>query len=158
MRLLPFIFLLAISAFADDAVPRSWKRHLSVEEEFTNSISVFVGTVVASRRIVDKDGFIQGTFYKVRVDEALKGTSPATVEMFDENSSGRFPMSAGVRYFLFAYQAPFDGIQGLHLAISNRGNSGMLKNSKRELAIVRELEKARKLEARDAGQSIRPPR
>ena len=66
MRLLLLICFFALLALGDDDPLRDWKRHLGVEEEFTNSKCVFVGTVASSKQIIDRDGFIQGTFYVVR--------------------------------------------------------------------------------------------
>ena len=142
MRLLVIIYFLALSSLAADDLSRDWKRHLGVEEEFANSKCVFVGKVISSRQIMDKDGFIQGTFYVVQVAELLRGSPLKEVEICDENSSGRFPMRVGRRYLLFAYEATFEGVEGLRLAISNCGNSGILKQAKKELAMVRKLKKA----------------
>jgi len=140
MRLLLITCFFALRALAADDSLRDWKRHPGVEEEFTNSKCVFVGKVV-SRRIVDKDGFIQGTFYIVRVEELLKGSPPVELEIYDENSSGRFPMHAGRRYLLFAYEGTFENVEGLRLAINNCGNSGIVSHTMKELTIVRELRK-----------------
>src|SRR5882762_9783515 len=90
-----------------------------------------------------QDGFIQGTFYVVRIEELLKGNSLENVEIYDENSSGRFPMRVGRRYLLFAYEGAFEGVEGLRLAINNCGNSGTLRQVRKQLTIVRELKKAR---------------
>ncbi len=91
---------------------------------------------------MDKDGFIQGTFYMVRVEELLKGSRFGDVEIYDENSSGRFPLEVGGTYLLFAYEGAFEGLQGLRLAINNCGNSGTLSQTRNELKMVRELKKA----------------
>jgi len=141
MRLLAFICFTAGSVLAADD-PKDWKRHPSVAEEFTNSKCVFVGEVLSSRQILEKDGFIQGTFYIVRIQELLKGRALKNVEIYDENSSGRFPMKAGERYLLFAYEGPFEGIDGPCLAIDRSGNSETLKQAKKTLAIVRKLKNA----------------
>jgi len=142
MRLLVVIYFWALSSLAADDLSRDWKRHLGVEEEFTNSKCVFVGKVISTRQIVDKDGFIQGTFYVVRVSGLLRGNPLKEVEIYDENSSGRFPMRVGRRYLLFAYEATFEGVEGLRLTISSCGNSGTLEQAKKELAMVRKLKKS----------------
>jgi hypothetical protein len=142
MRLLLIICFFTLRALAADDPLGDWKRHPGVEEEFTNSKCVFVGKVISSRQIMDKDGFIQGTFYVVRVEELLKGSPLRDVEIYDENSSGRFPMKVGWKYLLFAYEGAFEGVNGLRLAIDNCGNSGTLGKLKKELTKVRELKKA----------------
>ncbi|MBI1175811.1 hypothetical protein GC207_00065 [bacterium] len=101
-----------------------------------------MGKVISSKKVKDKDGFIQGTFYKVRVDEILKGSPPREVGIYDENSSGRFPMTVDTQYLLFAYEGTFEGLTGLHLAISSSGNSGMLTQTNKTLEEVRKLGKA----------------
>jgi hypothetical protein len=142
MCLLVIVCFLALSSLAADDLSRDWKRHLGVEEEFANSKCVFVGKVINSRQIMDKEGFIQGTFYVVRIAELLRGSPLKEVEIYDENSSGRFPMRVGKSYLLFAYEATFEGVEGFRLAISNCGNSATLKQAKKELAMVRKLQKA----------------
>jgi hypothetical protein len=131
---------LALSGVAADDLPRDWKRHLGLENEFTNSKFVFVGQVVSSKQVIDREGFIQGTFYVVRMEESLKGNPPKAVEIYDENSSGRFQMKKRERYLLFAYEDTFEGA-GLRLAINNCGNSGTLRQIKKRLALLRELKK-----------------
>ena len=140
MRLPTFTFSLAVCVFASSVLAQSqWKAHPSVGEEFTNSAVVIVGKVVSTRDVPEAGGFIRGTFYTIQVAEVLKGSSAKTVELYSENSSGRFPMQVGVSYLLFAYEGVFEGVQGSHLAIDASGNSGTLKQSKRALAIVRKL-------------------
>jgi len=114
-----------------------------VEEEFDSSKCVLVGRVVTSRQILDSDHFIQGTFYTVRVEELLKGGHEKQVEIYDENSSGRFPMRVGGRYILFAYAGAFEGVKGERLAINSSGNSETMKESTKTLARVREITQAK---------------
>ncbi len=121
---------------------RDWKRHPGVHEEFTDSKCVFAGRVLSSRQIMDKDGFIQGTFYVVRVEQLFKGIPLEEVEIYDENSSGRFPMKVGCRYLLFAYEGTFEGVEGLRLAINNYGNSGTMRQARKVLTMLRELKKS----------------
>ena len=95
--------------------------------------------MVKARQVLDPDHFIQGTFYMVKLDEPLKGNPPKQVEIYDENTSDRFPMRIGVRYLLFAYEGVFEGVRGLHLAIDNSGSSGTLKQAGKVLAAARKL-------------------
>jgi hypothetical protein len=129
------IFVLAGSALAQP----QWKTRPSVEEEFTNSAVVIVGKVISTKDVSESGGFISGTFYSIRVTEVLKGSPPKTVELYSENSSGRFPMEFGTSYLIFAYKDSFERIEGKHLAIDNCGNSGTLKQSKKALVTVRKL-------------------
>jgi len=87
MRLLAIICCLALNSLAADDLLLDWKQPLGVEEEFASSKCVFVGKIGNSRQVMDKDGFIQGTFYLVRVEELLKGGPLKEVEIYDENSS-----------------------------------------------------------------------
>ena len=132
--------MLALTAAASD---REWKRHPSVDEELNSSTCVFVGDVVRARQVLDAGHFIQGTFYTVRVQELLKGNPPKQVEIYDENSSGRFPMRFGVRYILVAYEGVFEGVRGPRLAIDSCGNSGTLKQAGRVLATTRNLKQTK---------------
>jgi hypothetical protein len=132
------ISILAVFALVASAADVEWKRHLSVEEEFNGSKCVFVGKVVKAKQVLDSDGFIQGTFYTVRVEELLKGNPLKEVEIYDENSSGRFPMKVGVSYFLFAHEDVFEEIQGPHLAINSSGNSATLRQASKTYQTVME--------------------
>lgn len=142
MRSLKFITLLA--AFVSScvtSVDAYCFTNPSVKEEFKSSDVVIVGIVIRSTNILDSDGFINGTFYSIRVSEVLKGSPSKTVELYSENDSGRFPMQIGVSYLLFAYDGVFEGAKESHLAIDSCGNSGTLKQSQSEskLKMVRDL-------------------
>jgi hypothetical protein len=142
MRSLKLIALLA--AFVSGYVTLAGAYCLTnptVEEEFKSSDLVIAGTVIISTNILDSDGFIRGTFYTIRVSEVFKGSPGKTVELYSENTSGRFPMEVGTSYLIFAYESTFEGIEGPRLAIDYCGNSGTLKQSKKVLTIVRKLSK-----------------
>jgi hypothetical protein len=76
--------------------------------EFRHSRVVLIGTVGSERNIPDPDnpGFWTGTVYKLKVDALLKGTVGNSIEVFSENSSGRFPLVVGSRYVLFLRYDP----------------------------------------------------
>jgi hypothetical protein len=115
----------------------------TVEQEFKNSALVFIAKVIGTRDVrVRSEAITGGTFYSVAVEEVLKGTPPKTVELYSENSSGRFPMEVGVQYLVFANYGVFEGITGQHPAINNCGNSEPLSKAHKALAIVRKLAKA----------------
>ncbi|MBI5687598.1 MAG: hypothetical protein HZC54_21210 [Verrucomicrobia bacterium] len=130
--------LLAIVSLGN-SVFAAWKECPSVEEEFKSSASVFVGKVVSAKNIWEPGDFIAGTFYKIQVEELLKGSPSNIIEVYCENSSGRFPMDVGVAYLVFAYSGVFEGVNGSRLAIDCCGNSGTLKEAGKALAIARKL-------------------
>jgi len=94
---------------------------------------VIVGTVVTERVTAETKNLLEGVTYTVRIDEMLHGHAVKTVELFSENSSGRFPMEKEKAYLLFIYRA-LD-----RLAVDNCGNSGLLTEKKAVLSSVRQL-------------------
>jgi len=110
----------------------------SVEVETKETPLIFIGSLISTTKVVDKDGFISGTFYKVRAKEMLKGAPVASVELYCDNDSGRFEIDAGFEYLIFAhYEDHFDGVPGRHLTIDDCGNYGVLAKSEKTLAAVR---------------------
>jgi hypothetical protein len=67
----------------------------SVQTEFDRSLAVIVGTVTDERATPSSKAFHEGTTYRVKTEETLRGRPQAVVELFSENSSGRFPMNKG---------------------------------------------------------------
>ena len=109
----------------------------SVAEELTTAPLVFVARV----RSADEPSNATGTFYTVDVRQRLKGASPATLQLYSENSSGRFPMQVGRDYVLFVSQQQFEH-QGHRWFVDNCGNSAPLPEAKKVLATVKRLTKA----------------
>ncbi len=73
-------------------------------EEFFDAHAVFLGTAVGSRLDVDKDGFIVGYYFDLRVEKNFKGASKKSIEVYMPNDSARFDeLEKGHRYLLFAY-------------------------------------------------------
>ncbi len=107
----------------------------SVGGEFERSVAVLIGTVVSERATPESKDLYEGVTYTVKVDESFRGHAPATVELFSENSSGRFPMAKGEKYVLFLYQVAD------RLAADNCGNSGLVAEKQDVLTAVRELAK-----------------
>jgi hypothetical protein len=123
MRSLKLLMFLVSFAFGNTVLAEEeWKAHPSVEKEFQDSLIVFVGTVVKARNFLGESG-IDGTFYSIEVTETLKGCPAKSLELYSENSSGRFPMEVGDSYLVFAYQGVFEGISRRQWAIDNCGNS-----------------------------------
>ncbi len=130
VRIISAVLVLSLSQPAFAACVLS---DYSVRAELDRSSAVIVGTVVSERATGETKNFLEGMTYTVRVDETLRGLVGKTVELFSENSSGRFPMEKGKTYLLFIYQA-ID-----RLAADNCGNSGLLTEKKSVLASVRQL-------------------
>src|SRR5439155_10395859 len=105
----------------------------SVRAELDRSSAVIVGTVVAGRATAETKNVLEGVTYTVRVDEVLHGRAVKKVELFSEDSSGRFPMEKGKTYVLFIYR----GLD--RLAVDKCGNSGLVTETKAVLTSVRQL-------------------
>jgi hypothetical protein len=105
----------------------------SVEAELNRSTAVVLGTVIAERATAGTKNLLEGVIYTVRVDETLHGDAAKTLELFSENSSGRFPMEKGKTYILFLYR------ELNRFAVDNCGNSGLITEKKAVLTSVRQL-------------------
>ena len=68
------------------------------------SHAVFIGVVLGERLVPAKSENLDGTVYTVKIEELLRGSVPPRVEVFSENSSGRFPMTKGRKYLLFVHR------------------------------------------------------
>ncbi|HET7024703.1 MAG TPA: hypothetical protein VFI39_05820 [Gemmatimonadales bacterium] len=98
-------------------------------------MAVVEGRVLASRPDSATKEWLDGTTYIVRVERRFRGALPKHLELFSENSSGRFPMDSGAVYLLFISRA-FG-----RLVVDNCGNSGLLSTSAPALSIVERLAK-----------------
>jgi hypothetical protein len=113
--------------------PVCLEGRLSVEREYHKSAGVFIGRVIAGRAVPESKDYLEGTVYSVRVEEVLHGEVPDTVEVFSENTSGRFPMDVESRYLLFVYRNLG------RVMVDNCGNSGPLSSTTEVLKAVRRL-------------------
>jgi hypothetical protein len=117
--------------------------HPTVEQEFRTSALVCVGKVTGVREVaVRSQSITGGTFYSVEVVEVLKGRVRRKLQLYSENSSGRFPMQIGAQYLIFAGSGTFEGISEQQFAVSNCGNSAALPKGNKTLETVRRLTKA----------------
>src|SRR5438034_11808153 len=102
MRTLKLIISSALLVAAAASAAAYCDSFPTVEQEFKTSALIFVGKVTSAREVaVRSDAITGGTFYSVEVVEVLKGSPSHKLELYSENSSGRFPMEVGVQYVIF---------------------------------------------------------
>jgi len=128
----PLVSLLVVLGPPPGA-PVCLEGRLSVEREYHKSSGVFIGRVIAGRAVPESKDYLEGTVYSVRIEEVLRGDVPDTLEVFSENTSGRFPMDVGTQYLLFIYTNPG------RTMVDNCGNSGPLSAAADVLKTVRRL-------------------
>ena len=114
-------------------------RHPTVRREFGNSDAVVIGRLASDDSVLDSDGYLAAERYHVRVSEVFKGPRRPELELFNENSSGRFALETGVTYLLFAHRDE-DG----QFLVNNCGNSGPVAAIPRVVAEVRALSHERR--------------
>jgi hypothetical protein len=133
-----YVSLLLLSLLLTGSAHAWCETHPTVEVETREAPLIFIGRLIGTTKVIDKDGFISGTFFQVRAKEMIKGASVPTVELYCDNDSGRFEIDAGLEYLIFAhYEEHFDGVSGRHLTIDDCGNYGALPKSGKTLAAVR---------------------
>jgi hypothetical protein len=134
LRIIVFICVVLLSAEAMSAC--SDGEWWSIDKEYRQSEFVFVGEVIAEKPdpgVEGKDKWIAGTFYSLKVKKLFKGISVGSINLFSENSSGRFPMKERVEYLIFASYC--DG----RLFAYSKGNSGELTKVKKVMKQVKRL-------------------
>ena len=104
--------------------------------EFFKSDAVFAGRVESQRTVPATGSDYDGWVYQLRVHRVFRGTLGDTVDVFTENSSGRFPLEMGRKYLLFASRG--DG----RLVIDNCGNSALLSEATETTRDIERLGKA----------------
>jgi len=100
----------------------------TITDEFTSSVMVVVGKIVARRAFSGDRYFLDGDTDAVIPLRVLKGNPGSRVDLFSENSSGRFPMIVKREYLLFVYQ------DHGRLMVDNCGNSDLMPHAKNALA------------------------
>jgi hypothetical protein len=123
MRWIKTFWLVGLSSLTAQAACVNGRP--SVTAEFRDSKAVVLATVIGKKQAPPtRDGyFLDGTVYQVKVEKRFKGADSPTLEIFSENSSGRFNMTIGDKYLLFVYQA--DG----RFSADNCGHSGLASTS-----------------------------
>jgi len=131
--------IIAISIFLLSSIADAvcLKGNPSVEQEYADRQSVFIGKVLENKHVPESRDYYDGDEYIVQVQEVFKGESRHKIVIFCENSSGRFPMTVGSTYILFVY------IELGRFQVSNCGNSGLLSDKKDVLSTVRTLKQSK---------------
>ena len=105
----------------------------SVACEFLNSSVVLIGKVVSVHTVPPRGEALDGWTYVLSVQEWFRGPRTRTIEVFTENTSGRFPLDVGKTYLLFASQA------GGRLTITDCGNSALLADAEDSVRDLRKI-------------------
>jgi len=105
----------------------------SVRAEYDRSAAVVTGQVIAERPVAESGRHSDGVVYTVKVETVYRGDRRGVVDVFSENSTGRFPMQLQERYLLFIY--PETG----RLVVDNCGNSGPVSEKTAVLRAVKSL-------------------
>jgi len=74
----------------------------SLRTEYVGASAVVIAEALSEQIVPDPDdpvGFA-ATLYEVRIDESIRGSLHGVVELYSENSSGRFPLEIGKKYIL----------------------------------------------------------
>jgi hypothetical protein len=131
---MPRIFIVVIILLAvEPATGACLHGQLSVTDEYTKSHGVLIGRVISSEPVGESKDYLDGYIYTVKVKEKIRGNVADPLILFSENSSGRFPMSVGIEYVLFVYEALG------RTMVDNCGNSGPLSEKKDVARTVRRL-------------------
>src|SRR6267378_5328355 len=111
------LILVAILAIPGTATAACLLNDYSVRAEYDRSLMVLTGKVVAERT----------------VPESGRRKAGQSLDVFSENSSGRFPMQPSESYLLFIH------LDTDRLAVDNCGNSGPVSARAETLRAVRAL-------------------
>jgi hypothetical protein len=130
-----FAATIALMAPPNDSVAVCLNGHPSVPFEFEHSDAVFIGRVRAERPVPASDGYYEGHGYTVAVRELLRGKLSRSVDLFSENSSGRFPMQVDSSYLPFVHR------ERGRIMVDNCGNSGLLTVAAAAIDTVRQLQR-----------------
>jgi hypothetical protein len=127
--LLPLLLLLA--SVRTDAV--CLNPDYSLKAEYGRADQVVAVRVVNARLVKDPEdpeGFA-GITYTVEVFRRWRGPATSKLEVYSENSSGRFEMEVGRGYLLFLTK-----YRGNSFTANNCGNSGPFEAREREMTML----------------------
>lgn len=125
------------SAFCNGGYP-----NISLDREVKESAFVIVGRLLSYRRVADPedpDGYA-ATLYRVRVDRVLRGSAPARLTIYNENTSARFPFDdpdgpgKGKRYLMLVSSGP----EGYRVSVC--GHSGELDKRRNTIRAIGKLD------------------
>jgi hypothetical protein len=105
----------------------------SIEQEFSQSVIVCVGRVISEKFTPESKDYFEGSTYRIAIQEVFRGSPKKPIQVFSENSSGRFPMTVGSSYLIFIHK------ELGRLQVDNCGNSGELSKSANVLSILRKM-------------------
>ncbi len=127
MRFIAIVLFCSMAALA--ACPDGYP---SVREEYAGSAYVFIGKAVKTHKVPGSadEYFLEGDTYKVVPTHVYKGNIQGSLELFSENSTGRFPMLLNREYLLFVRE------EHGRLRVSNCGKSNLLSHAKKAVAEV----------------------
>src|SRR5689334_11235637 len=91
----------ALAACLDDRGVSGY--HIPLEKELQTAHAVAIGTVLSEREVRESSPgrYDGGTLYRFKIEETLRGARHSTLDLFSENTSGRFPMRVGQKYLVF---------------------------------------------------------
>ncbi len=150
----PLAGVAALLLFVDSAGAVCPEPHPKVCAEFFKSDAVFVGTVLTERTVPERERAYDGWVYRLRVRQTFRGAVRDILEVFTENSSGRFPLVVGETYLLFA------SVDEGRLTIDNCGNSGPLSQLQNLIPQIRKIKRTSGAEIEgevSAGPGMPPP-
>jgi hypothetical protein len=129
----PSISIILVLGMSSQGYAACVQESYSIEDEFARSTIVALGTVTSSEAAPESLPHYDGINYKVSLTSIYQGKAEASVELFSENSTGRFPMEIGQEYVLFIYES-----FGRNF-VDNCGNSGLAEDKESVIETIRNL-------------------
>jgi len=133
MKIITIIITVSFLLASSIATAVCLKGNPSIREEYADSESVFIGKVLKKKDVPESGGYYEGDEYTVQVKEIFKGKPNKKINIFSENSSGRFPMEIGKTYIIFLHTE-----LGRH-QINNCGNSGLQSEKQDIIKALRQI-------------------
>lgn len=138
IRATHYLLLLAMLVLPRPAMGACLLTDYSVHAEYDRSAAVVTGQVISEHPVAASGGYYEGVVYTVSVEGVYRGDIRGRVNVFSENSSGRFPMQPRGRYILFIYR------ETGRLMVDNCGNSGPVSEKTDILRAVNSIAQPRR--------------
>ena len=107
----------------------------SVPAEYNRSAAVVTARVISERPAAESAGYYEeGVTYTVAVEKVYRGEIRGAVDIFSENSSGRFPMQTNGRWTRFSICR-----EAGRMMVDNCGNSGPVAEKTEVLRVLDRL-------------------